>query len=148
MKNCCYKKGLVLIIIVLFIGVSVFSSVSSKNLSISDEEILEYDSEIDDNDVIKPVDEYTEIFTHIRVQTDHYSELKYTEIGEGFFRHVEIWIDSGSITGTGIRREFPWFFSKGYGHHLILPKCHIYIYISWPTSAYVLGAVAKGNIYG
>jgi len=40
MKNTIFKKGLVIGIIILFIGVGVLSSVSSKDISISDDKIL------------------------------------------------------------------------------------------------------------
>ena len=59
MKNTLFKKGLVAGMIILFVGVSILSSVSSKNVSIS------YDKVVYDNNEIEPLDEYTEIVSFI-----------------------------------------------------------------------------------
>ena len=53
------KKIIILGVIALFVGVSVFNSVSSKDLSIFDDKILE------DNNKNEPVDDYEEIITII-----------------------------------------------------------------------------------
>jgi hypothetical protein len=59
------KKGLVVGVIALLVGVSVLSSVSSKDISVSDEEMLEYDIELEDNNEIEPLDNYDEIVSYI-----------------------------------------------------------------------------------
>jgi len=65
MRNNWYKNGLVVGIIVLFIGVSVLSSVSSKDISVSDEEMLEGEVELEDNNEIEPLDNYREIISNL-----------------------------------------------------------------------------------
>ena len=57
MKNTLFKKGLVVGIIILFVGVSVLSSVSSKDVKVSNERIE------NNNNAIKPLDEYIHIFS-------------------------------------------------------------------------------------
>ena len=52
MQNTLLGKGLVVGIIVLFVSVGVFSSASSKDISFSDDKV------VDDNNGIKPLDEY------------------------------------------------------------------------------------------
>ena len=59
MKNTLFKKGLIVGIIILFIGVSVLSSVSSKDVSVTNDKV------VDDNNEIEPLDEYTEIVSFI-----------------------------------------------------------------------------------
>jgi hypothetical protein len=151
MRNSWYKKGLVLSIIILFYGVGLQSSVSSRSLSISNEEMLENNTGVDINDeiVLSVPPDGTEIFTRIWVATANFGELNYEETGEGFFRHVEIWIDSGSISFYGFMCEFPWRFSREVYdiRHLILPRCHITQVDRWPFEIYVLSAFAIGDIY-
>jgi hypothetical protein len=59
MQSKLFKKGLVVGIIILFIGIGVLSSVSSKDISISDDKILK------DNNEIEPIDNYDEIISFI-----------------------------------------------------------------------------------
>jgi hypothetical protein len=62
MPNKFFKKGLVVGIIILFVGVSVLSSVSSKDISISDDRKIEnnketeiFDNEIKYNSLVEPL---------------------------------------------------------------------------------------------
>jgi hypothetical protein len=62
MKNTLFKKGLVVGIIILFVGVSVLSSVSSKDVSISEDRKIEnnketevFDNEIKYGSLVKPL---------------------------------------------------------------------------------------------
>ena len=59
MKNILFKKGLVVGIILLFIGVSVLSSVSSKDVSVTNDKV------VDDNNEIKPLDGYIHLFSKV-----------------------------------------------------------------------------------
>jgi hypothetical protein len=59
MQNKILRKGLVIGIIILFVGVGILSSVSSKDISFSDDKIIE------DNDEIEPIDNYDEIISFI-----------------------------------------------------------------------------------
>ena len=60
MQNKILRKGLVVGIIILFIGVSVLSNVSSKDVSISNDKV------VDDTNEIEPIDNYDEIISFIR----------------------------------------------------------------------------------
>ena len=63
MRNVCFKKGLVVGIIILFIGMSVVSSVSSRSISSPFEMLLEHGAESEVND--KPFEDYKEVITFI-----------------------------------------------------------------------------------
>ena len=63
MRNVCVKKVLVVGIIVLFLGVSALSSVSSRSISSPVEMLLEHGVESDDD---KPLeDDYKEIISYV-----------------------------------------------------------------------------------
>jgi len=59
MQNKILRKGLIVGIIILFVCVSFLSSVSSKDVSVSNDKV------IDDNNEIEPLDVYTEIVSYI-----------------------------------------------------------------------------------
>ena len=65
MRNSCFKKALVVGIIVLFIGVSALPIVSSKSVSSPIEMLLEHGVESVDNDEIESLDGYDEIISYI-----------------------------------------------------------------------------------
>jgi len=81
MKNTIFKKGLVIGIIILFIGVGVLSSVSSKDISISDDKILK------DNNVIEQMDNNEEIITYISGEVG----LDYCTWEGILLKKVELW---------------------------------------------------------
>jgi len=65
MQNVLVRKSLVIGMIILFVGVGVLSSVSSKDVSVSDEEMVENDTTSEDNNNIAQWDEYKEIIAYI-----------------------------------------------------------------------------------
>ena len=65
MKNTLFKKGLVVGIIILFVGISVLSSVSSKEVSVSNKGFQELEKISVDNPVTSLTDNYLEIFSKI-----------------------------------------------------------------------------------
>lgn len=138
------NKYFVIGIILLFLGISISPAITAVDTDI----YKINDESIENPNVINPP-QGTEIFTRIWVATANFGELIYEETGEGFFRHVEIWIDSGSISFWGFMREFPWFFNReNYDiRHLVLPRCHITYVDRWPYELYLLGAFAIGDIY-
>jgi hypothetical protein len=74
-------KAVVMIVIVLFISLSGLNSVTSKDISISDDKILK------DNNVIEQMDNNKEIITHI----SGYVGLNYCEWEGILLKKVEIW---------------------------------------------------------
>jgi len=75
------KRYLVIGIVLLLVGVSVLSSVSSKDISISDDKILK------DNNVIEQMDNNKEIITKI----SGYVGLDYCKSEGILLKKVEIW---------------------------------------------------------
>lgn len=137
------NKYFVIGIILLTIGISISPAITAVYTDINKTN----DESIENLNETKSSDKYTEIFTFIWASTDEFGELKYTETGEGFFRHVEIWLDSGGAVFTGIVREFPWFVRNvGWSQHIIAPHCHIIFYNPGPYGVHMLSAVAIGNI--
>jgi len=104
------KKLLVVGIIVLFISMSVLTSVSSKDISISDDKILE------DNNKNEPLDTYKEIFTHIDGWCDSVKEKRI-----GYYIHFDVEICSYDfeITIKGIR--FPFNFFNEFVYNIKVP---------------------------
>jgi len=94
------RKGWVIGIIVLFISIGNLSSVSSKDISISDDKILEYNPEIE------PLDEYEEIITFIEGWCDLIRVKR-----RGIFIHfdVELYADTWGLIIKGIRKPFNTF---------------------------------------
>jgi hypothetical protein len=131
MKNTLFKKGLVVGIIVLFVSVSVLSSVSSKDVKVSNNRVVDY------NKGIKPDDIYEEIFSYVS--------------GEGFCR-------DGVGSGLNLFVEFligdffvRSFCLKPFGWHYNEPGSlyiHIYIGDAHPTgnSYYRIDGIALGRV--
>jgi hypothetical protein len=97
MKDRLFKKVLVIGIIILFVGVSVLSSVSSKDVSVSKDRIF------DDNNEIETSDDYSEIFTYINGYCDY---IKAKRIGILVHFNVELWADPWGLTISGIKKPF------------------------------------------
>ena len=147
MKGNKIRKGLVAGVIVLFVSVSVLSSVSSKDISVSDEEMLEYDSELDDNPVTLPTDGdgYREIFTFIDAYVYDINDI----ILGGNPLICEILItreNSIDIYLTGWRFSGKIFhiietFEKEYAEWVYAKYFH-----KFPTTGYTFQGFAFGNI--
>ena len=97
MQNKLLKKGLVVGIIVLFISMSSLTSVSSKDIYISKDKILE------DNLDIEPLDTNKEIYTRISGYCDNIGAKRI-----GIFVHfdVELRANIWGLTISGIRFPF------------------------------------------
>jgi len=89
MKNTLLSKGLVVGIIVLFVVVSVLSSVSSKDVSVSDDRMVE------DNDDIITLDNYEEIIS--RIEGRGYTTFEYSG-GGLIFKRFDAYDGEVSIT--------------------------------------------------
>jgi len=129
-----YKKGLAVGIIVLFISMSGLTSVSSKDITVTE----------DDNE-IEPLGTNFEILTHIR---GYFYNITYTEESKRIYRNVTIYSDSDhtylSICGIG----FPLIFFLVFVGCVKIP-CLI---ITKPIEEafeeyYYFESVAFGNIY-
>jgi hypothetical protein len=136
------RKGWIIGIIVLFISISVLTSVSSKDISISDDKILE------DNPEIEPLDTYREILTKIHaIVPEGTLNGKITGFGI-LFRNVEIWSeDSFDISGFVFFPKFPIirYFDIDV-NHIIAPRCCIYFEGGWQPGWEAVQAIAIGNI--
>ena len=142
MPNKLFKKGLVVGIIVLLVGVSVLSSVSSKDVSVSNDLILK------DNSEIEPLDDCEEIITRI------YAEVWFDYIktsGDGLIYSIELW-EGGArevyIKINGFKKPiYP--FSQSYFNekptHVIAPRFTGLI-LPGGTVYYIVIGVAFGNI--
>ena len=98
MKNTLFKKGLVIGIIILFIGVSVLSSVSSKDVSV-------YNDNIEENNVSNELfDNNEEMFTRIGACV-YQGDLKLK--GDGLIKELELRDNYENRTQIGI-----WGFKK------------------------------------
>ncbi|KYK21292.1 hypothetical protein AYK24_09395 [Thermoplasmatales archaeon SG8-52-4] len=96
MKNSWFRKGLFVGIIVLFIIVNV----SSKDISVAKDWIF------DDNNEIKPLDNFEEIITRIEGLRYDFSE---EDDGIFFHHNVEIWASIHGLQIEGIRHPFERF---------------------------------------
>jgi hypothetical protein len=131
MKNTLFKKGLIVGIIILFIGVSVLSSVSSKDVSVYNDTIF------DDNKEIETSDDYSEIFTHIDGWCWSIEEKR-----KSIFIHhgVELW--GYSLNIKGIRFPFNIFDEDAY--YVKVPS--LFGRINYDRQPYIVNGVAFGNI--
>jgi len=128
-----YKKGLVVGIIVLFVSLSSLTSVSSKDISISDDKILE------DNNEIEPLDMNIEIFTYISGRCDSASGRK---TGESIYLDVKLWSGNFEIRILGIGFPFIVFIKE-------VTEVHIPCFIgeiNMDRSPYYVNGIAFGNI--
>jgi hypothetical protein len=142
MKNTLFKKGLVIGIIILFIGVSVLSSVSSKDVSVF------YDRIVDNNNEIEQLDTIQAIYTKINICVPEGYVVTVKESGIGIlFRYVEIWSEVGfDISGYYLDLIIPKYFSKTV-RHIIAPRCFVYIRNAYfPGFGEMTQAFAIGNI--
>jgi len=105
-----YTKGLVVGIIILFISMSVLSSVSSKDISISDDKILE------DNNEIEPLDMNNEFFTRIK---GYFYNITYEKVIKTIYRDVKIYADYGYLTVWGI--GLPYFIFRNHPNYVKIP---------------------------
>ncbi|KYK23745.1 hypothetical protein AYK24_07035 [Thermoplasmatales archaeon SG8-52-4] len=132
MKNTLFKKGLVVWIIILFVGVCFLSCVSSKDISISYNKILE------DNNEIKSSDDYREIYTNINGWCWSIEEKRRSI----FIHHdVELW-GYANLNIKGIR--FPFNFFDEYVDYVKVP-C-LLGRIIYDRSPLIVNGVAFGNI--
>ena len=132
MKNTLFKKGLVVWIIILFVGVCFLSCVSSKDISISYNKILE------DNNEIKTSDDYREIYTYINGWCWSIEEKRRSI----FIHHdVELW-GYANLNIKGIR--FPFNFFNEYAGYVKVP-C-LLGRIIYDRSPLIVNGVAFGNI--
>jgi hypothetical protein len=139
MQKSIIKKGLVIGIIFLFVGVGVLSNASSTSISSSDKEIFEYE--------IEPIDDQTEIITFFRgsIHGVVYRDPKWYDIPI-----MKGWIEIDAFRGFYIRglkkSTFP--FDKIIFNHKVK---HVYapLFIgmvqSFPDYALIYG-IAIGNI--
>ena len=142
MQNKILGKGLVIGIIALFVSVSVLSSVSSKDVAITDDKILE------DNTEIEPLDTCRGIFKILGGGEEGYI-LSVKKSGPGiFFRHVEILcMKSFDIEGYCFSQVFP-FIKSFYKTtcHIVAPRC----FVTWDGMLYpgyeMIKAFAIGDI--
>ena len=125
MRNDCFKKALVVGIIVLFIGVSVLTSVSSKDISNSDVKMLEYDTKSVENNEIETFDNYKEIITRI----NGYAELKWIKIRGSFhgryYGEAEIIKgdnDGVNLLGIRLTNGCKKFFYESYRDYIYAPR--------------------------
>jgi len=121
MKNSWYTTSSAVGIIVLITCMSVFSSVSSRDISISDDKILE------DNCETEPLDIYREIFTKIHIGVPDGAAYTVKKSGGGiFFRHVEIWCEeSFDISGYYLDLIIPRYFRVTV-NRIVAPQCFVY----------------------
>ena len=126
------KKGLVIGIIVSFVCVSVLSSVSSKEVSVSNEKT------INDNNEIETSDEFREIYTHIDGWCWSINEKR-----KSIFIHhnVESW-GYGNLNIKGLR--FPFDFFDEYASYVKIP-C-LLGRIIYGSSPLIVNGFAFGNI--
>ena len=83
MQNKILRKGLIVGIIILFVGVSVLSSVSSKDVSVSNDKVDD-----DNNEVELLEDNQKEIYTIFKNQ-----RVEYINVGD----HVFPWFSIGYV---------------------------------------------------
>ena len=121
MKTSWYTTSFVVGIFILMTFMSVLSSVSSKDISISDDKIFE------ENYEIKPLDIYREIFTKIHIGVPDGAAYTVKKSGGGiFFRHVEIWCEeSFDISGYYLDLIIPRYFSVTV-NRIVAPRCFVY----------------------
>ena len=136
------NKVIAIGIIILFISMSCLTNVSSKDISISDDNILE------ENNKIEPLDTYREIFTKITASMPEGYIVIVNRSGPGiFFRHVEIWSEkSFDISGYYIESIVPRYFRKSV-NHVVAPRCLvIHENVHFPGVGEMTMAFAIGNI--
>ena len=137
MRNTLFKKGLVVGIIILLVGVSVLSSVSSRYLSVSNKKT------INDINEIETSDDYTEIFTFIDAYV-YGLNLK----GIGPIYYIELWGVDNTIDIQGYKSPlFPIINSHFVvsTDHVIAPQ-FIGIYYHVTVDTYSVKGIAFGNI--
>ena len=131
MPNKLFKKGLVVGIIVLFIGISVLSSVSSKDVSVANDRI------VNDNNEVEPLDFYKDIFAY--VSGNGYSR---EEVHSGFNPFVRFLIGDFHIRAFSLK-PLGWY--EAWPGSLTIP---IFIGDAYPTgnSYYEIDGIVLGNI--
>jgi len=128
-----YKKGLVVGIIVLLVSMSGLTSVSSKDISISDDKIVE------DNNENEPLDINKEIFTYVK---GYCSYINKVGMGKSIYYDVEMYADVWGLTIMGI--GFPFIIFINNVHYLKLPCLIGSIYSE--RYPYIIDGFAIGNI--
>jgi hypothetical protein len=135
------KKGLITCFIVSLMLVTIISNVSSKDISISDNKILE------NNPEIEPLDTLREIFTKIHIGVPEGASYTVKKSGGGiFFRHVEIWCEENfDISGYYLDSIIPRYFSVTV-HSINAPRCFVYFEGNQYPGLIGVHAFAIGNI--
>ena len=136
MKERMISKGLVVGIILLFVGISLSSVVTA-----FDNDTENVDEAID-NSEIEPLDNNREIITYIHAWDEG---IYVKESGYGLFHRVEIQADNIEISGIRWFLIFPIPF-KEKATYVIAPRCLIFGPDHTGPGWECLFAVARGNI--
>ena len=137
------KKGLIATFMVALMLITVISSVSSKNVTVSNEKMEECNTVSVDNPVSSQTDNYTELITFI----DAFAYgFKIKGIGLGF--HIEIWGVDRTIDLEGYR--YP-LFPLGESNFVVSADHVIvshFVGIWYPVTVdtYAVKGIALGNI--
>ena len=127
----------------MFIGVSALSSVSSKDISSSNEEIIDYEVESVDNKEIESVDINTEIITFFSGSCSEYYRTG------GLFGNVSIYVSGDNILEIfGIKESNSGsldIFFKAYPKEVFISR---FIGFSWSIAVdfHYVNGIALGNI--
>jgi len=131
MRTSCVKNGLVVGVILLFIGIALSPVITADD-----------DESIDNSDEIGPVDNNREIISYIHAWDEG---IYVKESGFGFFHHMEIRADNIEISGIRWFLIFPIPF-KEEATHVIAPRCLRFGPDHTSPGWECLFAVARGNI--